>query len=323
MRYLTIFSCLLLTTLFACDKRLDFTSGDQLSQEVAFSNKTAALATLTGVYSSAQQDNVLNGTLQLMGEWQSDNVDFVGFFSTFNEIKTYSMLPENISIRAIWDDNYETIGAANLVIKNIPLVEDPTFTTAERANAIAQAKFLRALIYFNISNWWAQPIQVSGGSNPAVPLVLEPFEGIVEFPNRTSLKEVQAQIEQDLLDALSDLDDSDRTRATKGAAQALLARLYLYQERWAEAVDYANQVIQSPNYQLMNDYAFFNTPGPEFVFTLINNTDDGQNSGQGFSGLTNPSPYGRGDAPFSDDLLAIFCCRSRRSSFHKSHARRF
>ncbi|MCB0375476.1 MAG: RagB/SusD family nutrient uptake outer membrane protein, partial [Sinomicrobium sp.] len=44
----------------------------------------------------------------------------------------------------------------------------------------------------------------------------------------------------------------------------------------------------------------------EHIFTLVNNADDGQDSGQGFSGLTNPTPEGRGDAPFSDDLLAAF-----------------
>lgn len=310
MTYKNIITVFILGSLFACADKLELAPEDQLTQDVAFSNETLALGVLSGAYSAAQQDDVLNGTSQLMGEWQSDNVDFVGSFPTFNEIRLFATLADNTSINAVWDDNYETIGSANLVIKNVPLVEDDGFTDAERANAIAQAKFLRALIYFNISNWWAQPVQVSGGTNPAVPLVLEPFEGTVEYPARATLNEVQAQIEQDLLAAIPDLDDSDRTVATKGAAQALLARLYLYQEKWQEAANLAHEVIQNPAYQLASDYTFYDTENSEFIFTLVNNADDGQDSGQGFSGLTNPTPAGRGDAPFSDNLLAAFAAEA-------------
>lgn len=306
MKFKYILSFLLIGSIFSCAEKLELDPEDQLTQDVAFSNETLALGVLSGAYSAAQQDDVLNGTPQLMGDWQSDNVDFVGSFPTFNEIKLYTTLADNASINSVWDDSYETIGSANLVIKNVPLVDDDNFTTDERANAVAQAKFLRALVYFNISNWWAQPVQVSGGSNPAVPLVLEPFEGTVEYPDRATLNEVQASIEQDLLDAVPDLDDSDRTVATKGAAQALLARLYLYQEKWQEAANMADAVIQNAAYQLAPDYTFYDTESTEFIFTLINNADDGQDSGQGFSGLTNPTPEGRGDAPFSDDLLAAF-----------------
>lgn len=296
---------LIFTTLLSCD--LDLAPEDQLTKEVAFSNEGTARGVLIGAYGYAQQDNVLNGTPQLMGEWQADNVDFVGSFPTFNEIKDYAILADNVSILAVWDDSYEVISSANLVIKNVPNVDDPNFTPEEKANVVAQAKFLRALIYFNLSNWWAQPLQVAGGSNLSVPLVVEPFEGTVDYPSRATLDQVQAQIEQDLQDAIADLDDSnDRTIATLGAAQALLARLYLYQERWSEAVELANQVIMNPNYQLAPNYTFYNTQSSEHIFTLVNTADDGQTSGQGFSGLTNPTPVGRGDAPFSDDLLAAF-----------------
>jgi len=255
----------------SCDSQLDLAPEDRLTQEVAFSNKTTALGVLTGVYSAAQQDDVLNGTWQLAGDWQSDNIDFVGSFPTFNEVKNYSTLADNTSISALWDDSYETIGTANLVIKNVPLVEDPEFTESERNNAIAQAKFMRALIYFNLSNWYSQPIQVSGGTTPAVPLVLEPFElGEPDFPSRATLNEVQAQIEQDLLDAIPSLDDTDKSKATKAAAQALLARLYLYQDKFGPAADYANRAIQNAAYELAPDYQFFNSLDNEFYFTLVN-----------------------------------------------------
>ena len=290
----------------ACDQELELAPEDILDKEVSFSNETTTRGVLTGVYSTAQQDDVLNGTPQLMGEWQSDNVDFVGSFPTFNQIKLYTTLSDNTSIAGIWDDSYETIGGANLVIENTPLVDDPNFTEEERNEVIAEAKFLRALVYFNISNLFSQPLQVGGGSTLAVPLVTEPFEGEVTYPERASLAAVQGQIETDLLEAIPFLTDGDNSRASAGAAKALLARLYLYQEKWAEAADYANQVIQDPNYVLASDYSFYDTFSSEFVFTLVNTAADGQDSGEGFSGLTNPTPAGRGDAPFSDNLIAAF-----------------
>lgn len=308
MKNLKILAGIFMSTalLVGCDDELDLAPEDILTQDVAFSNESTTRGVLAGVYSTAQQDDVLNGTTQLMGEWQSDNVEFVGSFPTFNEVRLYTTLSDNTSVAGAWDDNYETIGGANLVIKNTPLVDDPSFTEDERNNVIAQAKFLRALVYFNISNWWSQPLQVGGPDTPSVPLVLDPFEGEVTFPERATLGAVQAQIEQDLLEAIPFLDDADRSLATKGAAEALLARLYLYQERFAAAADYANRVINNPAYSLATDYSFYNTLSSEHVFTLVNTAVDGQDSGEGFSGLSNPVPTGRGDAPYSDNLLAAF-----------------
>jgi len=291
---------------FSCDEELDLLPEDQLTQDISFSNKTTALGVLAGVYSASQQDDVLNGTWQLGGDWQSDNIDFVGSFPTFNDVKNYTTLADNNSISGFWDDSYETIGTANLVIKNVPLVDDSSFTAEEKAAAVAEAKFMRALVYFILSNWYSQPVQVGGGSTLAVPLVVEPFEGEVQFPSRATLNEVQSQIEQDLLDALPNLSDADNSFATRGACHAFLARLYLYQEKWAQAADFANQAIQNSAYALATDYTFYDTQSNEFYFTLVNTAADGQDSGQGFSGLSNPTPNGRGDTPYSDNLIAAF-----------------
>ncbi|MGQ3676831.1 RagB/SusD family nutrient uptake outer membrane protein [Tenacibaculum discolor] len=297
---------ILAVTFLSCDDKLDLSPEDQLTLPVSFSNKTLALGVLNGIYSASQQDDVLNGTWQLAGEWQSDNVNFVGSFPTFNELRTYTTLSDNTSISGMWDDRYESIGTANLVIKYVPLVEDPNFTDSERANAIAQAKFMRALLYFDFANWFSQPLQTGNGTTLAVPLVLEPFDGVVNYPSRATLNEVFAQVEQDLLSALPNLDNTDNSKATRGACLALLARLYLYQDRFPEAADYANQAIQEGSFALASDYTFYDTVSNEFYFTLVNTAADGQDSGEGFSGLSNPTPGGRGDAPFSQNLLDAF-----------------
>ena len=86
----------------------------------------------------------------------------------------------------------------------------------------------------------------------------------------------------------------------------LLARLYLYQERFGEAATLANDAISNDEFVLATNYTFYNTQSTEFFFTLVNTPADGQDSGQGFSGLTNPAPAGRGDAPFTDNLIEAY-----------------
>ncbi|WP_035335918.1 RagB/SusD family nutrient uptake outer membrane protein [Dokdonia sp. PRO95] len=298
---------LAVTGLVACESKLELLPEDSQSVEQVFASEAGVRGAVTGLYSLSQQDDVLNGTSTLLSEWQADNIDFVGSFPTFNDVRTYTTLSDNGSVFSIYDDNYEVIGAANNIIAFVPGVEDATFADETRNQFIAEAKFLRALTYFKLANLFGQPLQIGGASSLSVPLVTEPtiISGI-EFPQRATLGEVHTQIEQDLVDAIAVLNNDDNSRATKGAAQALLARLYLYQERFAEAATLANDAITNPEFELASDYGFYDTQSSEFFFTLVNTGADGQDSGQGFSGLTNPAPAGRGDAPFSDNLIAAY-----------------
>lgn len=308
MRFIALF---LLLVIWSCEDRLEeVVPEDDPADSVVFSNEELALGAVTGIYSSARQDNVLNGELQLSGEWQSDNVDFSGTFITYRNVRDYTTLSTNGSIFQMWDDNYETIGSSNLVIDNVPLTPDSPggeFTDEEKNQAISEARFMRALVYLNISSFFGQPIQVQDGiNNLSVPLVVSSELGL-EVP-RTPLGEVYGFIESELLDvASSGMAADTRSRANPGAAKALLARLYLYQERFAEAAEMANEVIQDGFYTLAEDYSFFDQPeSPEHIFTLVNNAVDGQTGFEGFSGLTNPNGEGRGDAPFTDNLLAAY-----------------
>ncbi|MEL6304740.1 MAG: RagB/SusD family nutrient uptake outer membrane protein [Bacteroidota bacterium] len=297
---------LLVLAMSSCENRLELLPEDDIAEEIVFSSEVTALGAVVGIYNRSQQDDVLNGTLQFMTEWQSDNVAFEGTFSTFEQVSVYATLATNTSIFGIWDDNYETIGAANLVIDNVPLVADEDFTDAERTQAIAEARFMRALVYFNISTVFGQPLQVAQGrSNLSVPLVTTSETGI-ELP-RATLGEVLDFVEAELLAVIPLLADGTRIKANPGAARALLARLYLYQERWDEAASMANMVISDPFYTLASDYTFYDSPdNAEHVFTLVNNEVDGQDTNQGFSNISNPVPEGRGDVPFTQDLLDAY-----------------
>ncbi|TAI48157.1 RagB/SusD family nutrient uptake outer membrane protein [Flagellimonas allohymeniacidonis] len=302
----------------SCEDQLNVVPEDNVASNTVFGSLATINGAAVGVY-SLNQSGDLNGNPQLMGDFMADDVNFVGSFPSLQEIDQFETLATNASIDNIWFDGYQLIGAANNVIVNLPevSVDDVTgLTEATKAQLVAECKFLRALTYFTMVNVFAQPFQFSGGSNLGVPIVTQPFAGgdITEFQlERSTVNEVHAFIEQDLLDAIAVLPEDNGVRAEAGSARALLARLYLYREQFNDAANFANQVITSGEYSLVDNYNSFYNDGEtsaENIFVAVNTPSDGPQEETGsdevYVTFYNPAPGGRGDAPFSADLLADF-----------------
>ncbi len=306
---------------FSCEDQLEVVPEDNVASNTVFGSLATINGTVVGIYSKNQSGD-LNGMAQLMSDFMSDNVNFVGSFPALQDIDQFETLATNGSVDNIWLDGYELIGAANNVIANLPEVSTDDvvgLTEATKTQLVGEAKFLRALTYFQLVNLFAQPYQFSNGTNLGVPIVAQPFEGgeISEFQlERSTVNEVHAFIEQDLLDAIVALPEDNGERAEAGSARALLARLYLYREQWAQAADYANQVISSGEYALATDYDFYddNPTSSEHIFVVINTPTDGPQENAGsdevYVNFYNAAPGGRGDAPFSQDLIDAFADES-------------
>ena len=301
----------------ACNSKLELQPEQSLSPEAAFGNKLAATASLMGVYSNAQNLNVFGAMPQIIADYQADNVDFIGSFPTLQDIKNYIQLSDNASIRSIWSDNYRVILAANAVIKFVPNIEDKGYLDADKKQNVAEAKFLRALTYFNLVNLFGQPFTYQNGATPGVPIVTEPdaLSGKAILPARNSVAEVYAQIEKDLNDALPDLPasygsaDQTRGRATKGAVAGLLSRLYLYKGDNAKAIINADLVLNNTAlYNLAANYNFFDQNGVEDVYSIqMTATDNSRTGAGGWASFYNPAEKGaRGDCPFAPSLIAAF-----------------
>ena len=292
----------------ACEDQLTLEPEQTLSTDAAFADGLTAQGALIGAYSKLQDLEVFGSMPQVISDYQSDNVDFIGSFPTLQEINTFNTLSDNVSIQGIWRDNYEAILTANAVIKNVPLVEDVAFAEDDRAQYVAEAKFIRAMAYFQMVNLFAQPLPIADGSNPGVPLVLEPFESEVVLPARATVNEVHAQVQQDLEEAIPGLPASLTGRATQGAAQGLLSRLHLYRGEYQAAADRAQEVIGGETYALASDFSFYGQNTNEELFSLQNSaTDNGSTGSGGWALYYNPAEDGgRGDAPFSQDLLDAY-----------------
>lgn len=300
--------------LSACQDELEINPQQSLSTDLIFSSEATATGAMIGVYGLAQDLEVFGSMPQIIADFQADNVDFIGSFPTLNEIKNYTTLSDNSSTQVIWRDNYFVILAANAVIVNVPDVVDETFTDEERAQLVAEAKFMRAFVNFQLVNLFAHPYQIDNGASAGIPLVTEPFSGEVELPERSSVEEVHQAIITDLTQALPDLPveygspELTRGRATQGAANALLSRVHLYREEWQAAADYAEDVISSPLYELAGDYSFYSANTSETIFAIQNTAvDNGRTGSGGWSAFYEPAEQGgRGDAPFSADLITAF-----------------
>jgi len=269
---------------------------------------------LVGVYSRAQDLEVFGGMLQAINEYQADNVDFIGSFPTLQEINNYVTAADNATVRSIWRDHYRVVLAANAVIEFVPGVEDGAFTAEERAQLIAEAKFLRAMTYLQLVNMFAQPYTLDGGSSPGVPLVLEPFilQGEEVMPARNTVAEVYAQIETDLTEAIPDLPESygapefTRGRATVGAAEALLARAHLYQEEFDQVLTFTDNIIKKADlYGLAPGYDFYDNNTSETILDIQMTAIDNSRTGAGgLAGYFMPAELGaRGDAPYAESFL--------------------
>ena len=199
-KYIYFFAVLFLAS---CSDNLEIEPEQSLSINAAFSDENTTRASLNGAYSQAQDLDVFGAMPQIVNDYLSGNVNFIGSFPTLQAIKDYQALADNVSTSNWFRDHYETILATNAVIAFTNGVEDIGFTADEKAAVIGEAKYLRAITYFNLVNMFAQPYNLDNGASPGVALVLDPsvLEGAFTPVGRSTVAQVYDQIEQDLLDA--------------------------------------------------------------------------------------------------------------------------
>ena len=279
-----------------------------------YKTSSDAVAAVNAVYSTLNTDAaadfpIYGRDLNLMtGNGSDDQV-----FSPSNTnpdvraLGTTTYVPANDRIRKNWQQHYFGISRANVAIDNIPNI---TMDTALQARLIREAKFIRALLYFNIVRFWGD-----------APLVLhDPKSTDVNATKiaRSPKDSVYLQIISDLTDATNlpkSYSGADKGRATSGAAHALLAKVYLTRKEWSKSLTELTNVINGgygyalfPNYYDIIQKATKN--GIEHIFSVQFETNLGaKNSTQSLSSAQfnsfNPAVY-PGDGPADSSLYLIF-----------------
>ncbi|MBN2347804.1 MAG: RagB/SusD family nutrient uptake outer membrane protein [Bacteroidales bacterium] len=198
-------------------------------------------------------------------------------------------------VATLWANYYEGITRSNYAIKNINAMSPDLIDTDLKSRLIGEAKFLRAYYYFLLVNIYGD-----------VPVLLEPKLTSELQIAPSTVSEIYNQIEQDCSDALEVLpveysSTIEIGRATQGAALALLAKSYLYQEKWQDAYETALLLTQAPyTYQLMPNYqhnfnvAYENNSESIFEIQHLSRQDpfSGNLLNQAFAA---PADYGMGE----------------------------
>ena len=231
------------TSFYGCsDEFLDETKEFSIDSENFFNSEDDYYRALIGAYDLLQATYVN----AMLGEIASDNTLCGGESATdvigFQQIDDMIHTEVNSNLRDIWNWMFAGVNRANYIL------EFKDKTNFEGKNIIiAEARFLRAYYHFELVKWF-------GG----IPMKGDARFNVGDEKNipRSTVAEVYAAIEADLQFAIANLSYTSPQvgRANKGSAQALLGKAYLYQDKFVQATNVLEDLINNGPFGLVTDY---------------------------------------------------------------------
>ncbi len=260
-------------TLFSTGCRKDFldTKPPTLVMEDFFTSEDNARLAVNGCYDVMGWDGNHNTIPFFFGDiigrdgWKGGDVG--GDQDWMDNLINFTYTTDNYMLNIAWKNYYIGINRCNTAMENIEKMSSDVISDEVKTNLIAQARFVRGYFYFELVKTW--------GKVPLVDHVLSPSEYQQPLADES---EIWAFIEEDfkaaaeVLPTRSEQNPEDIGRATKGAAQAFLAKAYIYQKKWEEAKSLTDEIINSGEYDLMPNYAdvflMENENNEEIVFSI-------------------------------------------------------
>lgn len=229
-----------------CDKKLDLTNPQTISVEDAFSTSDKVKNVLVANYASMGSGSLFGGDALWMSELMASDgeLNWVGTYPEPRQIWSKSILINNAYVRDTYSQAYRVIFNANNIIANADKV-----VAVDKARVIAEAKFQRAMAYFELIKYFGEKPFFAGSATTlkGVPLITAPGPTAPQDPSynlpRASVDDVYKQIILDFTDAETNLPATNGFYANKPSASLALARVYLQQDKFAEARDAANRCI--------------------------------------------------------------------------------
>ena len=261
------FASALVVLLSSCSKDFLNTPPPNISDDSYFTSDAAAISGLIGVYDPLGRYESTQIHEWMLGDVVSDDAEKGGEGPAdqayCQELKDFRANAENQLLQRRWTDPYIGINRANKLIVGIEGNDNISQEIQDRV--IAEAKFLRAYYHFQLTKVF--------GKIPVVITVLKPSE--MTNP-QNEISEVYAQIEKDLTEAAAklpfkrDLKPEEMGRATKGAANAMLVKMYIFQQKWTEAALLSDDIIANYGYSLEVNYAdIFTSKGENGVESIF------------------------------------------------------
>jgi starch-binding outer membrane protein, SusD/RagB family len=246
-------SIALAMTVSSCNKEfLNAVPELDLSDATVFNTPARVLSQVNGLYGSAKNGSLFGGRYLIYNDIRGE--DWVN--RTTNSVTGYSTYqgnqdPSDSYLAGFWIQGYLTINRTNLFLEGLAANPNAVSSTLA-ANYRGEAKFLRALTYFSLVQYFAKPYILDKGASAGLPLRLK---GSVSSADndmpRSTVAQVYAQILQDLNDAENELPDSygtallNTSRAHKNSAIALKTRVKLAMGDYAGVITDANKIVSA------------------------------------------------------------------------------
>lgn len=252
-----------------------------------FETDQDVLAGIIGIYDAAQGVNENTNSSELTSnrgvqfeymlvEMRSDNTKSQTLEGSKADFHRYRVVPDNNESEDYYQSMYEVIFRANNVLNFISVADE-----ANQARYQAEAKFMRAYAYFNLVRLY--------GAVPLVTTVVNPSDEEQLF-TRIAPSQIYTQIVEDLEEAISVLDNRTKARASRGAAQGLLAKVYLTQDdrNYAGARQLCEDIVNSGEFALQDNFSdiFYDELNDEIMFAVqyeLGNTLESQSFSSEFT----------------------------------------
>jgi len=292
-------------TMISCQDWLTAPSPGVTKLNDFFTSGTTAIQSVNAAYMPLMWEfNATYFPEWFIGDVVSDDAlkggQSVGDMSIVYDMENFKTATNNAYLLDFYRAQYQGIGRCNLVLDEVPsMSNDSVLNTSLKNRLIGEAKFLRAMYYFRL-------VRIFGG----VPKI----DFVVNSSNqwkqpRASVDSIYSFIISDLQSAnallwkKSKYAPEDLGRATKGAAQAMLLKTYLYTKQYDKAKIWGDSIINSGEYSLVSNYAD--------NFTLAG--ENGNESVFEIQYMSDPtSDYGDGDG-FTRGTFTVILTRSRAS----------
>lgn len=269
MKKLAICLAASISLLTSCD--IDRYPYDKYTKEDIMADKEAAVdILLNGCYGQLRD---WSDVMHRIGEYAGDNMMIRGTSTdAFYSFISYQHTPNNYRLNTFWNNSYKIISQTSDIMKMMPEGESVTLD-----KKLGEAYFLRGTMYFYLCRAYGRPYYQSPETNLGVPIINGMPEDLdnLQLPDRSTVKEVYNQALGDLRKAEAMLDSNNTAAyASKGAAQAILSRMYLYMSgtwdnpntQYADsAIYFANQVINNGKYKMLSrdNFMKYNTYAPD------------------------------------------------------------
>jgi hypothetical protein len=258
-KYTILFLLLTAGAQFSCNQDLDPKVYSSLTNTNGFQTKSDAIASINSIYGRLKGPSVGDNfsywaTRHFALTDIATDLGHCQFGGDPGQLSLGTWSSSNGLLLEDWNAMYKLVANANFSIFNITPMQG--ITAAEKAQFLAEAKFLRASAYMDLTDAWG-PVILITEANLANPNYLE------QTPP-TSVDEIDAFLIKELNEAADVLpknyvsnaiySSNDVGRATKGAALTLLAKLYLRKHDWAKVVSLTQQVMDLNQYSLFPSY---------------------------------------------------------------------